>query len=168
MTASSVSANIVSAALALVAPPSIGSIALEPPRDSRARPSSITPKTSPSSMKGVKPSSVLPPLATGGQESRSVSLARTSIGRGEIRRRSSDIGIIDRCAVDLDHLGHLGLPEVLLELRAGRLGLDVVGRVAGAAIALHDLEVGAGLELAVSAGSSKVIGLALAGSGRPR
>src|SRR6185437_3269498 len=69
------------------------------------------------------------------------------VGRRQVLDDRRDVLLVDRRAVDLDHLGDLGLPEVLLELGAGRLGLDVVGRMAGAAIALHDVEMGAGLEL---------------------
>jgi hypothetical protein len=71
---------------------------------------------------------------------------RASIRRREILDDLADVGIVDRRTIDLDHLGYLGLPEILLELFALGLGLDVVGRVAGGAIVLHDLEVGAGLE----------------------
>src|SRR5690242_14016907 len=58
------------------------------------------------------------------------------VGRRQVFDDRRDVLLVDRRTVDLDHLGDLGLPEVLLELRPGRLGLDVVGRMAGAAIAL--------------------------------
>ena len=69
-----------------------------------------------------------------------------SIIRGEIVDDLSDIRIVDRRAVDLDHLGHFRLPEILLEFFAARLRLDVIGGVTGGAIVLHRFEIGAGLE----------------------
>src|SRR5258707_11798632 len=69
---------------------------------------------------------------------------RSSIGRGEIVDDLADVGILDRRAIDLDHLRHFGLPEVLLE--PARLGIDVVGGVTGGAIVLHHIEIGSGLE----------------------
>src|SRR6202022_4124223 len=40
---------------------------------------------------------------------------RISVGRGEIIDDLANVGILDRRAIDLDHLRHFGLPEVLLE-----------------------------------------------------
>src|SRR5258708_2840657 len=69
---------------------------------------------------------------------------RSSIGRGEIVDDLASVGILDRRAIDLDHLRHFGLPEVLVE--PARLGTDVVGGVAGGSIVLHHIEVGSRLE----------------------
>src|SRR4030088_2817935 len=56
-------------------------------------------------------------------------------------RRSCDVRIVDRRPINLDHLRHFGLPEILLEFRPARLGVDVVSRVTGGAIALYHLEI---------------------------
>src|SRR5260370_4741808 len=64
---------------------------------------------------------------------------RSSIGRGEIVDDLASVGILDRRAIDLDHLRHFGLPEVLVE--PARLGTDVVGGVAGWANVLHHIHV---------------------------
>src|SRR5664279_5271598 len=66
----------------------------------------------------------------------------TLIGRGQIIHDLGNVGIIDRGAIDLDHFGHFGLPEILLEFRSARLGVDVVSGVAGAAVVLHHVEIG--------------------------
>src|ERR1700681_850016 len=50
-----------------------------------------------------------------------------SICRRQIVDDLADIGILDRRAVDFDHLGHFGLPEILFEFSSVRLGLDVIG-----------------------------------------
>ena len=52
------------------------------------------------------------------------------IRSSEILHDLADVGLVDWRTVDLDHLGHLGPPEVLLEFRPARLGLDIVGRMA--------------------------------------
>src|SRR5216684_8156535 len=69
---------------------------------------------------------------------------RISVGRGEIVDDLADVGILDRRAIDLDHLRHFSLPEVLLE--PARLGTDVVGGVTGGAIVLHHIEIRSRLE----------------------
>src|SRR5258707_11911849 len=69
---------------------------------------------------------------------------RSSIGRGEIVDDLASVGILDRRAIDLDHLRHFGLPEVLLEPE--RLGIDVVRGVTGRAIVLHHLKIRSRLE----------------------
>jgi hypothetical protein len=42
--------------------------------------------------------------------------AAHSMGRGKIFDDVADGGVVDRRAVDLDHLGHLGLKKFLLDL----------------------------------------------------
>jgi len=42
-----------------------------------------------------------------------------SISRGQIVDDLADIGIVDRCAIDLDHLGHLGLQKLFLSFIGG-------------------------------------------------
>src|SRR5437879_6964459 len=69
---------------------------------------------------------------------------RISVGRGEIIDDLANVRILDRRAIDLDHLRHFGLPEVLLE--PARLGADVVRGVTGGAIVLHHLELRSWLE----------------------
>src|SRR6202020_1977659 len=68
------------------------------------------------------------------------------IGRGEIFDDLGNVGIGDRRAVELYHFRHLDLPEILLEFRPARLGLDVVGGVTGGAVVLHHFEIGPRLE----------------------
>jgi hypothetical protein len=75
------------------------------------------------------------------------------MGGGEIIDDLGNIRIVDRCAINLDHLGHLGLPEILLEFGAARLGVDIVGRVAGGALFCTTSRLGPGLNAAVSSGS---------------
>src|SRR4030088_2517910 len=70
---------------------------------------------------------------------------RISVGRGEIIDDLANVRIVDRRAIDLDHLCHFGLPEVLLEFRPARLRVDVVRGVTGGAIVLHHLEIGSRL-----------------------
>src|SRR4029077_12250724 len=71
---------------------------------------------------------------------------RISVRRGEILDDLADVRLVDRRAIDLDHLGHFGSPKVLFEFFALRLRLDVVGGVTGGAIVLHHLEIGSRLE----------------------
>src|SRR3954467_6792354 len=52
--------------------------------------------------------------------------ARSVVG-GQIIHDLSDVRILDRRAVDLDHLGHFRRPEILFEFFTARLRLDVVG-----------------------------------------
>src|SRR5882724_13619985 len=73
--------------------------------------------------------------------------AITSIIGGEIVDDLADVAFVDRRSVDFDHLGDLGLPEILLRFQGARLGLDVVARVTRRAIVLNDLDAGRGLEL---------------------
>src|SRR5262249_13606731 len=68
-----------------------------------------------------------------------------SIGRGEIVDGLAGIGIVDRRAIDLDHLGYLGLPEGFPVLHRW-LGIDVVGRMAGRAVVPDHVEIGARFE----------------------
>jgi hypothetical protein len=70
---------------------------------------------------------------------------QSSVSRGQIVDDLADICVLDRRAIDLDHLGHLRLPESFLVLYR-RLRGDVISRVTGRAIALDDLEIGAGPE----------------------
>jgi hypothetical protein len=72
---------------------------------------------------------------------RSASLfRRDSVRRGEVIDDLGNVPIVDRGTIDLDHLAHFGLPKVLLEFFAARLGVGVVGGVAGAAIVLHHVD----------------------------
>jgi len=50
-------------------------------------------------------------LPTGEAGTRERIDAGISVGRGEIIDDLSDVRIVDRRAVDLDHLGHFGLPK---------------------------------------------------------
>src|ERR1700704_168032 len=69
---------------------------------------------------------------------------RTSVGRGEIIDDLANVRILDRGAIDFDHLRHFGLPEVLLV--PARLRADVVRGVTGRAIVLHHIEIRSWLE----------------------
>src|SRR5258708_20327003 len=71
---------------------------------------------------------------------------RALVGRGQIIDDLANVRIVDRRAIDLDHLRDLGLPEVLLEFRPARLSADVVRRVTGGAIVPHHFKVWSGLE----------------------
>src|SRR5258708_5361550 len=71
---------------------------------------------------------------------------RALVGRGQIIDDLANVRIVDRRAIDLDHLRDFGLPEVLLEFRPARLSADVVRRVTGGAVVLHHFKVWAGLE----------------------
>jgi len=72
--------------------------------------------------------------------------AGRSIGLRQIVDNLGHIGFLDGRPIDLDHFGHLCLPEILLELWALGLGLDVVGRVAGRAVVLNTFEIRTWLE----------------------
>src|SRR5882672_1852207 len=74
------------------------------------------------------------------------SLSRTSIRLCQIIHNLAGVRLIDWRTVNLDHLGHLGPPEVFLEFRTPGLGLDIVGRMACRAVVLNNLQIGAGLE----------------------
>src|SRR5258707_12746632 len=80
------------------------------------------------------------------QRCRARAAARSVIG-GEIVDDLADVALVDRGAVDLDHLGDFGLPEILLRFLHARLSLDVVARVTCRAIVLNDLDIGGGREL---------------------
>src|ERR1700737_4163564 len=71
---------------------------------------------------------------------------RASIRLCQIIHNLADVRLIDWRTVNLDHLGHLGPPEVFLKFRTPGLGLDIVGRMARRAVVLHDLQIGAWLE----------------------
>src|SRR5258705_10575205 len=71
---------------------------------------------------------------------------RALVGRGQIIDDLANVRIVDRRAIDLDHLRDFGLPEVLLEFRPTRLRADVVRRVTGGAVVLHHFKVWSGLE----------------------
>src|SRR5258708_37364993 len=71
---------------------------------------------------------------------------RALVGRGQIIDDLANVRIVDRRAIDLDHLRDFGLPEVLLEFRPARLSADVVRRVTGGAVVLHHFKVWSGLE----------------------
>src|SRR5207244_6648346 len=86
------------------------------------------------------------PASDAARRARTACWHESSVGRSEVFDDLSDVSIVDRRTIDLDHLGHFGLPEILLEFRAARLGVDVIGRVTGGAIVLHDFEIGPGLE----------------------
>src|SRR5262245_53287920 len=70
---------------------------------------------------------------------------RRPIVRLEIRLDRLGVGVADRGAERLDHLGHLGIPGGGAHER--RVHLDVVEAVAGGAIALDLLDAGRLLEL---------------------
>jgi hypothetical protein len=72
--------------------------------------------------------------------------SQQSIRLFQIVHNLADVRLIDWRSVDLDHLGHLCLPEVSLEFRAARLGLDIVGGMTSLAVFLHDLQIGSGLK----------------------
>src|SRR6266496_4248410 len=86
------------------------------------------------------------PVSTPDQVQGRLSLENALIGRGQIIDDLANVGIVDRRAIDLDHLRDFGLPEVLLEFRPARLGADVVRRVTGGAVVLHHFKVWSGLE----------------------
>src|SRR3569623_1174811 len=69
------------------------------------------------------------------------------IGRRQIFHDLRNIVRVDRRSVNLDHLVDFGGPEVLSELRATRLGLDVVRGMARRAVGLNHIEVRSRLEL---------------------
>src|ERR1700704_956397 len=69
---------------------------------------------------------------------------RISVGRGEIIDDLANVRIIDRRAIDFDHLRHFGLPEILLV--PARLRADVVRGVTGRAIVLHHIKIRSWLE----------------------
>src|SRR5437762_8650732 len=71
---------------------------------------------------------------------------RASIRLCQILNDLADVRLRDGRAVNLDHLGHLGPPEVFLEFRTPRLGLDIVDRMARRAVVLHNLQIGPRLE----------------------
>ena len=74
------------------------------------------------------------------------------VGRGQVLDDLRDVLLVDRRAVDLDHLRDLGLPEVLLEFRALRLGQHIVGRMAGPQLPCTTSRLGPGLKAAFSSG----------------
>src|ERR1700732_1447299 len=78
--------------------------------------------------------------------SRATRRSRASIRLCQIVHYLADVRLTDWRTVNLDHLGHLGPPEVFLEFRTPGLGLDVVDRMAPRAVVLHDLQIGARLE----------------------
>src|SRR5262245_63679049 len=72
--------------------------------------------------------------------------SQQSIRLFQIVHNLAHVRLIDWRSIDLDHLGHLCLPEVSLEFWAARLGLDIVGRMTGRAVVLHDLQIRSGLK----------------------
>src|SRR5258707_9499254 len=96
---------------------------------------------------GLPSDAVATPLCKAGAASASdSSLSRASIRLCQIIHNLADVRLIDWRTVNLDHLGHLGPPEVFLEFRTPGLGLDIVDRMARRAVVLHDLQIRAGLE----------------------
>src|SRR3954469_13071036 len=61
----------------------------------------------------------------------------SSVGVRQIINNRFGILFRDGGAVHLDHLGHLGLPEIPAESWTMRLSIDIVGRMAGGAILLR-------------------------------
>src|SRR6202171_6537474 len=80
------------------------------------------------------------------KRSRATRRSRASIRLFQIIHNLADVRLIDWRTVNLDHLGHLGPPEVFLEFRTPGLGLDIVDRMARRAVVLPDLQIGARLE----------------------
>src|SRR3984893_18136481 len=80
------------------------------------------------------------------KRSRATRRSRASIRLFQIIHNLADVRLIDWRTVNLDHLGHLSPPEVILEFRTPGLGLDIVSRMARRAVALHDLQIWARLE----------------------
>src|ERR1700730_13740076 len=80
------------------------------------------------------------------KRSRATRRSRASIRLCQIIHNLADVRLINWRTVNLDHLGHFGPPEVLLEFRTSGLGLDIVGRMARGAVVLHDLHIGTRLE----------------------
>jgi Cd2+/Zn2+-exporting ATPase len=59
-----------------------------------------------------------------------------------LRLLMPDVCLIDGRTVNLDHLGHLGLPKRFLELRAAGLGLDIIDGMARHAVLLREFKIG--------------------------
>src|SRR5437870_1145449 len=60
------------------------------------------------------------------RQARCARTVQISVRRCEIVDDPADLLLVDRRAVDLDHLGHFRLPKVLFEFLPARLRSDVV------------------------------------------